>query len=84
MPLVRNFLDGLVEKEMIERIAYLVGHHHTLTDIEGMDYQILIEADYLVNANENNYPEDNIRNMMEKVFKTDTGKMLLKAIYRID
>ncbi len=84
MPLVRNFLDGLVEKEMIERIAYLVGHHHTLTDIEGMDYQILIEADYLVNADENNYPEDNIRNMLEKVFKTDTGKMLLKAIYRID
>ncbi len=34
----------------ISRVAYLVGHHHTLEAIEGPDYQILIEADYLVNA----------------------------------
>ena len=37
------------ENYMIERICYLIGHHHTYTNVEGMDYQILIEADFLVN-----------------------------------
>ena len=30
------------ENYMIERICYLIGHHHTYTNVEGMDYQILI------------------------------------------
>lgn len=51
--------------------------------IEGKDYQILIEADYLVNADESHYSKDNIRNTMEKIFRTDTGKTLLKSIYLI-
>ena len=24
---------------VIQRVSYLVGHHHTYTDIDGMDYQ---------------------------------------------
>jgi len=28
----------------IERVCYLVGHHHTYSNIDGMDYQILVEA----------------------------------------
>ena len=32
-----------------ERICYLIGHHHTYDTIDGMDYQILVEADFLVN-----------------------------------
>ena len=69
--------------EFMKRIAYLVGHHHTLDQIEGMDYQILIEADYLVNADESSYSEPNMQNMLEHVFKTATGISLLKSIYRI-
>lgn len=85
IPLVYSFLKGTgEEQEIVERTAYLVGHHHTLTDIDGMDYQILLEADYLVNADESGYSKENIRNMMEKVFKTDTGKMLLQGIYLRD
>ena len=34
----------------IEQICYLVGHHHTYTNIEGIDYQILVEIDFLKNA----------------------------------
>ena len=33
------------EDKITERVCYLVGHHHTYTNIEGMDYQILVEAD---------------------------------------
>lgn len=39
--------------KVTERVSYLVGHHHTYDHIDGMDYQILVEADFLVNFNEN-------------------------------
>jgi HD superfamily phosphodiesterase len=70
-------------KEITERVVYLVGHHHTLHDIDGIDYQILIEADYLVNADEAGYSEENIRNIMEHVFRTHTGKTLLQTVFGI-
>lgn len=80
--LVYRFFEGTdVKKELRDRVAYLVGHHHTLTDIDGIDYQILIEADYLVNADESQYSEANIRNMLEKVFQTAAGKELLESIF---
>ncbi len=82
MPLVRYFFEGAdVEEDVLERVVYLVGHHHTLTDIEGADYQILIEADYLVNADEGHYSEENVRNTLEKVFRTAAGKTLLQSVY---
>ena len=37
----------------MNRVTYLVGHHHSPEQIDGIDYQILIEADYIVNASEN-------------------------------
>ena len=82
--LAEEFLkDSGCSDEFIQRVVFLVGHHHTLKDIEGMDYQILIEADYLVNADESEYPEENIRNVMEHIFKTETGISLLKSIYKL-
>lgn len=80
--LAREFLKdtGLPEKTT-ERIIFLVGHHHTLQGIDGIDYQILIEADYLVNADESGYSEANIQNALRNIFKTETGKILLQSIY---
>ena len=37
---------GGYTEEQIERVKYLVGHHHTYDNIDGLDYQILIEADF--------------------------------------
>ena len=42
----------------------------------------MIEADYLVNADESNFSGNNVRNMLEKVFRTETGKFLLKSMYQ--
>ena len=68
-------------EDVIERVAYLVGHHHTLQGIDGLDYQILIEADYLVNADESQYSRENVENTLERVFRTRTGIHLLKSMY---
>lgn len=84
MILAREFLkDTGLPPEMTERIVFLVGHHHTLQNVNGIDYQILLEADYLVNADESKYTEKNVRNTMENMFKTQTGTALLKAVYNV-
>lgn len=82
--LAGEFLQGSgLPDEMIERIVFLVGHHHTLDEVDGIDYQILLEADYLVNADELGYSKKNIQNTMESLFKTSTGKALLQSVYGI-
>ena len=79
--IARNFLSATdFTSHQIDRIAYLVGHHHTFKDVDGLDYQILLEADYLQNAIENNYSKENAENFLERICKTNTGKKLIKSI----
>ena len=82
MTMARDFLsDTGLTAEQIDRVAFLVGHHHTYIDISGADYQILIEADYLVNVDESGYSRENVENTLERVFRTETGRALLRAMY---
>ena len=67
--------------EQVDRVAYLVSHHHTYTDIDGIDYQILIEADYIVNASESGYSSENRKNFLEEHMKTESGKRLLRSTF---
>ena len=81
-PLTRAFFERTdVPSDTVERVVWLVSHHHTLRPIDGIDHQILIEADYLVNAEESGLSEANIRHMGETIFKTQTGKELLENLY---
>ena len=64
-----------------DRVAYLVGHHHTYTNIDGMDYQILVEADFLVNLYEDSVPKAAAQNALDKIFKTQTGKTICKEMF---
>ncbi|MDY3692704.1 MAG: phosphohydrolase [Dysosmobacter sp.] len=70
-----------LSRQVIERVMYLVGHHHTYTDIEGMDYQILVEADFLVNLYEDNEPPAARKRAYEAIFRTATGKQLCRQLY---
>lgn len=84
VPLVYDFFRGTdLSKAQVDRIAYLVGHHHTLTHIEGMDYRILIEADYLVNADESEYSKEAVIGFGNFYFKTETGRKFLSSIYDV-
>lgn len=81
-PEARKLLEQLfIQEHIIERVCWLIGHHHTYTDIQGMDYQILIEADFLVNANEDMLDAAAIRHFDTKIFKTQTGKLFLEELY---
>ena len=80
--MAREFLaDTGMTEDQIERVAYLVAHHHTFRDIDGVDYQILVEADYIANASENGYSESNVRNFMQKIMKTESGKRLTRSVF---
>ena len=59
------------------RVCYLIAHHHTYTGVDGRDYRILLEADFLVNA----YEDGLSQHAGEKIFCTETGKELLRTVY---
>ena len=69
------------DREDAERICYLVGHHHTYRQIDGMDYQILVEADFLVNLYEEQAGLQAGRAAEEKIFKTSAGKRILEQMF---
>ena len=82
MPLAREILEDIpVEDDIKERVVYLVGHHHTYSNMDGMDYQILLEADFLVNAGESEKYHRQLEAFRTNVFKTKTGLALLQAIF---
>ena len=70
-----------LDPEDVERICYLVGHHHTYHDIEGADYQILVEADFLVNLYEDHSGLHAVRAPEEKIFRTKSGTDLLRRMF---
>lgn len=80
--LAEEMLGGLgFEEAVINRVSYLVGHHHTYTNMEGMDYQILVEADFLVNLYEDGAAPGAVRAALQKIFKTQTGKRLCETMF---
>ena len=78
----REMLEEMqFEKADIDRICYLVAHHHTYQNIDGVDYQILVEADFLVNAYEDALNKDAIQTVYNKIFRTEAGKTLCRLSY---
>lgn len=75
----RKMLEEMAfDEKDIDRICYLVGHHHTYTEIDGIDYQILVEADFLVNFYEDEMKQEVIQSVYRKVFRTEAGKLLCR------
>ena len=58
--------------------SYLIAHHHTYNNIDGIDYQILVEADFLVNMCEDELSEEALQNAYRNIFRTETGKKICR------
>lgn len=69
------------QQDVIDRVMFLIANHHTYKSIESLDLQILVEADFLVNTCEDNLSRETAVKLGEKVFKTNTGKQLLKNLF---
>lgn len=68
--------------DIIERVSTLIGRHHTYTNIDGLDCQILLEADFLVNIFGMGIKENAVQSFKRKVFKTRTGLHFLNVMYK--
>ena len=82
--IAKEMLERLgYEQKVINRICYLVGHHHTYTNIDGADYQILVEADFLVNMYEDGVSPDAVRKAYQNIFQTENGKKICRNMFGI-
>lgn len=76
------FRVGGFDNDFIERVSYLVGNHHSYTKIENnMDFQILVEADILVNIDEEAVELPEIRRVERNIFRTEAGISFLQNLY---
>lgn len=71
-----------IHNEIAERVCYIVGHHHSYNRIDGIDFQILVEADFLVNIFEDQIDRVSAASIKNKYFKTETGIELLEKMYQ--
>jgi len=77
-PILRKYTD---DTALIDRVKYLIAHHHTYDNIDGIDYQIIIEADFIVNFDEDNFSASAFDKLYNKYFKTQTGKQIAAAMF---
>lgn len=83
-PYAKAMLEKLgYDLSIIDRVSYLVGHHHTYINIDGIDYQILVEADFLVNLCDKESSEETILEIYNDIFVTESGKELCKRMFGI-
>lgn len=69
------------DEALISRVCFLVGHHHTYEEVDGADYQILIEADFLVNLHEHAMKQAAMKKVRREIFKTATGLFLFDVMF---
>ena len=84
-PVARDMLGKLgFDDELTERVCAMIAHHHTYTDIDSTELQILIEADFIVNLFEDGADADSIRTTIRKIFRTGSGTRLAETIFAVD
>ena len=71
------------DRNVSERVQYLIAHHHTYGNINEMDYQILVEADFLVNIMEEGSSKEAVIKAYQNIFKTSCGKKICREMFGI-
>ena len=75
VPVAAELLDRLnVRADLRERVCFIVGHHHTRDAIDGPDFQVVWDADMIVNLREGNVvPQGPVADFIERSFETAAG-----------
>ncbi|MEW6141802.1 MAG: HD domain-containing protein [Chloroflexota bacterium] len=83
-PIARSILNRLgFQPEQIDEICNIIAHHHSPGIINTQNFKILYDADWLVNLRDEYDIKDRqkLTNIIDRVFLTDTGKSMARAIY---
>lgn len=76
-PIARRILQNAgSDATFTNAVCKIISKHHTLNGLDTPEFQILYEADWIVNLQDDfkDYPFENKMKMIEKNFKTQTGK----------
>jgi hypothetical protein len=78
----RVFMEEIgVRPDILERVCYIVGNHHTRERVDGLDFRIIWEADFIVNVDEGNItldPEE-VQQAVEENVASRTGRALING-----
>lgn len=81
-PVAREILENsAIDPEVTSRVCFIVSKHHTFSAIDGPDFQLLVEADFLVNAVEEAVSPDGVQKFVALNFKTGSGKKLIGELF---
>jgi len=81
-PVAREILSEFdFSPAVVDRVCFIISKHHTFTAIDGIDFQLLVEADFLVNASEEDISDLQIRNFAKNIFKSETGYKFLQMLF---
>ena len=83
-PIAAAFLaEAGVDAAVSDRVCYLVGNHHSYGKIDGVDFQILVEADFIVNIFEDSMDIEAVKSIKNKYFRTAAGVRMLENLYNV-
>jgi len=70
-------------KAQIDEICEIIGHHHTPQAIDSQNFKVLLDADWLVNIQDEVDPtnKEKVKQVIEKVFFTKTARTLARKEY---
>lgn len=74
-------VESRIGRDALDRICFLIGHHHTYTGVDSLDWQILLEADFLVNLYEDKEPVEAVMKVKETIFRTKSGTRILDNMF---
>lgn len=69
------------DKAFTDKVCYLIARHHTYTNINSASYQILVEADFIVNIYEDGLDAAAVEKIKDKIFRTKSGAEILNYLY---
>ena len=81
-PVARDILENLgFNTDLVERVCYIISKHHTFSAVDLLDFQLLVEADFLVNSSEDNMSDYQIIHFAKNIFRTESGLNCLRLLY---
>ena len=69
------------KESFVDKVCYLIAHHHTYKGIDNAPYRILVEADFLANIYDDHISAELAKNIKEKIFRTKSGIKMFEEMY---
>lgn len=81
-PVAREMMVQIgVSQDDVDRVCFIISKHHTFSAIDGIDFQLLVEADFLVNSVEEEVSPEGIARFVEVNFKSQSGTKVIGELF---